>query len=316
MSKVDNCLERISKITHTELYKIISSWKEYLIKNRNYSLNTIINYLNDTFVFVKLLNSLNLQELCRVENLSDISRKDLHNLLFDLTGQREINSRSRLISSLKNLFSYCKKQNFFDNQEIFNIKQPKRKQQLPRAVSNENILHISNNLAELYNEKDEWVVFRDYCLIMLQYTSGLRISEAINLKMSDVNIAGFIRVYGKGGKERITPILTDVYQNLQELSKICPYYDNNDKILFYGERGKPLDAAIFQRKMRQIKQYFNLEQGVTPHALRHSFATALLSSSKDLFSIKELLGHNSIKSTQIYTKIAVSDMLSDFEDYE
>lgn len=173
------------------------------------------------------------------------------------------------------------------------------------------------NIEFFKNNSEEWVSVRDKLLLSLIYSCGLRISEAINLNYDDINFKSqFVRIKGKGDKERIVPIIADILESIEHLCKLCPYFDKSKKIIFYGKQGDRLHPTVFQKTLREVKKILNLPEGTTPHAFRHSFATHLLSSSKDLLSIKELMGHSSISTTQKYTKIEASDMLSAFSEMD
>jgi integrase/recombinase XerC len=150
-------------------------------------------------------------------------------------------------------------------------------------------------------------------LLQLIYACGLRISEALNLKISDINSNLIIKVKGKGNKERYIPILPNVFSEIQDLIKMCPYCSEKSSFIFYGKLGKKLNPSIFQQIIRNVRNKLGLPESTTPHTFRHSFATHLLENSGDLRTIQELLGHSSLSTTQRYTKIDTKRIISAFD---
>jgi integrase/recombinase XerC len=152
---------------------------------------------------------------------------------------------------------------------------------------------------------EPWIAARDAAVLMLLYGCGLRISEALSLQRADapVGSADAIRVIGKGGRERIVPVLSAVRRAVETYLRFCPFVLESDGPLFRGARGGPLSPRLVQLATARLRGALGLEASVTPHALRHSFATHLLGRGGDLRTIQELLGHASLSTTQIYTKI-------------
>jgi integrase/recombinase XerC len=148
-----------------------------------------------------------------------------------------------------------------------------------------------------------WIAARDTSILTLLYGCGLRISEALGLQRGDAPFRDAIRIVGKGNKERVVPVLPVVAESVEAYVALCPFVMTTDGPLFVGVRGKRLNAGVVQRQMRQVRIALGLPDTATPHALRHSFATHLLSSGGDLRSIQELLGHASLSTTQRYTEV-------------
>jgi integrase/recombinase XerC len=174
---------------------------------------------------------------------------------------------------------------------------------LPKALS----IPDSTRLIEVVETLSEkpWVAARDAAVLTLLYGCGLRISEALGLTRADAPIAGkdAIRVLGKGGRERIVPVLPAVQRAIEEYLRLAPFEIESSDPLFRGEKGGPLSPRIVQMAVSRLRGALGLESTVTPHALRHSFATHLLGSGGDLRTIQELLGHASLSTTQIYTAV-------------
>ena len=159
-----------------------------------------------------------------------------------------------------------------------------------------------------------WLAARNHALAMLLYGCGLRISEALSLRVRDVQ-GSAVRVLGKGKKERVVPLLTVVREAIAAYLEASPYHGGDgEKPLFLGARGKVLQPAIFQRLVRDLRRALGLPESVTPHALRHAFATHLLGRGVDIRDIQELLGHASLNTTQRYTKVDTARLLSAYKD--
>ena len=154
----------------------------------------------------------------------------------------------------------------------------------------------------------EWVAVRDAALLTLLYGAGLRIGEALALNVGQAPTDDHLVVDGKGGKQRVVPILPAVRAAIAASLDSCPYRRGPDDPLFVGVRGKRLAAGVVQRAIRHLRATLGLPDTATPHALRHSFATHLLDSGVDLRHIQELLGHESISTTQIYTHVSVDHL--------
>jgi integrase/recombinase XerC len=161
----------------------------------------------------------------------------------------------------------------------------------------------------------DWVMARDTAVLLLLYGSGLRISEALALARKDAPLAGrdVLRVLGKGNKERIVPVLPVTREAIARYIALCPYALAPDGPLFLGAKGGPLGPRIVQLVMERMRDILGLPQTATPHALRHSFATHLLSAGADLRQIQELLGHASLSTTQVYTEVDRERLLTVYD---
>ena len=161
--------------------------------------------------------------------------------------------------------------------------------------------------------KEPWIGYRDMAIITLLYGCGLRISEALSLNIKDIDNEEFIKIRGKGNKDRYVPLLPIVLERINKYINNCPYKFKQNDALFLGVRGERLSPRIIQRKIQKIRMKLNLSENVTPHTLRHSFATHLLAQGTDLRSIQELLGHSSLSSTQIYTEVELNKIKEEYE---
>ena len=159
------------------------------------------------------------------------------------------------------------------------------------------------------NNNEFWINLRDKAVILLMYGAGLRINEALSLKIKDLPTDDWLRVMGKGNKYRDVPILPEITTILKEYIDHCPFKQSPQDLIFLGKRGKALSPRIIQRRLEKIRYELGLPNFATPHSLRHSFATHLLSGGADLRAIQQLLGHVSLSTTQRYTDINESELI-------
>ena len=153
-------------------------------------------------------------------------------------------------------------------------------------------------------------------MFTLLYGCGLRISEALSLNIGDISNENYLRIKGKGNKERIVPLLPEVVDSINDYLSKCPYKMRTGEPLFVGARGERLLPRIVQRQMKKIRTYLGLPDSITPHALRHSFATHLLANGTDLRSLQELLGHASLSTTQRYTDVSIEKMTEEYQKWQ
>jgi integrase/recombinase XerC len=186
------------------------------------------------------------------------------------------------------------------------IRAPKIGKSLPKPLPMAAAKRLANADERAGEDREQWILARDAAVMALLYGSGLRISEALGLKKRDVPLPGegdVIIVTGKGNKTRMVPVLQNVLALIKDYTAICPHQLNPAGPIFVGARGGPLSPRIIQLTMERLRGALGLPDSATPHALRHSFATHLLSRGGDLRAIQELLGHASLSTTQIYTGI-------------
>jgi integrase/recombinase XerC len=163
-------------------------------------------------------------------------------------------------------------------------------------------------------DSDAWVLARDEALLMLIYGTGLRISEALSITPSMLQPGDHLIIEGKGGKQRMVPLLPLLKQKIDHYRSLCPYAPEAREPIFRGARGKPLSPRIFQGVVADMRARLGLPDSATPHAFRHSFATHLLGHGADLREIQELLGHSTLATTQRYTAVELQSMLAAYQD--
>lgn len=186
------------------------------------------------------------------------------------------------------------------------IRAPKVAKSLPKPLPMASAKRLADADERAGEERETWILARDAAVMALLYGSGLRISEALGLKRREVPRPGegdVLIVTGKGNKTRMVPVLQNVLALVQEYVAMCPYPLPAEGPIFVGARGGPLSPRIIQLAMERLRGALGLPDSATPHALRHSFATHLLSRGGDLRAIQELLGHSSLSTTQVYTGI-------------
>jgi len=207
-------------------------------------------------------------------------------------------SLARGLAAVKTFFRWVEQHHGLDPVGILQTRGPKYKKQLPRPLS----ITAAHDMIEAVDtqSKDAWVAARDAAVLTLLYGCGLRISEALNPLGADYPLLDTIRVIGKGGKERIVPVLPAVKIAVARYVELCPFRIEAKLPLFRGVRGSKLTPQIIQKAMREARMQLGLSATVTPHAMRHSFATHLLNNGGDLRTIQTLLGHKSLQSTQDY----------------
>jgi integrase/recombinase XerC len=206
------------------------------------------------------------------------------------------------MSALRQFFRWLEARESLSNPSISTLALPKVPRGLPKPPTIEKAAAVVGGTAE--TELD-WVSARDTAILLLLYGSGLRISEALGLRVEDMPTAGrdVLRIAGKGGRERLVPVLPVTQEAIARYAQLCPYRLAPGGPLFLGAKGGPLSPRIIQLLMQRLRPALGLADTATPHALRHSFASHLLSAGADLRQIQELLGHASLSTTQVYTEV-------------
>jgi integrase/recombinase XerC len=288
--------------------EIISEFIEYLAAVKNYSEHTATAYETDIREFIKFLGDF----IGGNAELGDVARADticFRAYLAD-RGRRGLahKSTARALSSLRGFYKYLAKHHNIKNDAIGLISSPKVPRRLSKAIDTADVANMHDAITETEGD-NPWVAARDWALVTLIFGCGLRISEALGLKNSDViGRPDILRILGKGNKERIVPVLPAVYDAIEKYIAIRPYGNAPTDELFRSVRGLPMSARMAEKVVEHIRHYLQLPDYVTPHALRHTFATALLAGGADLRSLQELLGHASLSTTQLYTKVNMAEI--------
>ena len=216
-------------------------------------------------------------------------------------------SLARNMSTLRNFFKFLERNAVLSNPAIGVIHSPSSSKSLPKPLSREQAINVIKTAGEL--QEETWLKKRDMAFVTLLYGCGLRIGEAVSLDVADRPKSDMMTIVGKGRKERAVPVLPAVREMIDDYLKSRPDGAPAKSPLFIGARGERVNPGVMQRQMRKIRDMLGLPETATPHALRHSFATHLLSGGGDLRTIQELLGHSSLSTTQRYTGLDSDRMM-------
>ena len=287
---------------------VVAEFIKYLIHVKNYSQHTATAYETDIYDFLKFLERFT----SNPPQLGDMSRADticFRSFLADRQ-RRGLSHKStaRALSSLRGFFKFLGRTHGVQNDAIGLISSPKVPRKLSKAIEPIDIENMRGAINDI-DEHEPWLARRDWALVLLLFGCGLRISEALSLKNSDVmGRPNVVRIVGKGNKERLVPVLPVVWDTIDKYKDVRPFSNANNDPLFCSVRGLPMSARMAEKVIENLRHYLQLPDYVTPHALRHTFATALLAGGADLRSLQELLGHSSLSTTQLYTKVNMAEI--------
>ncbi len=270
----------------------IKDFLEYLKFEKRYSEHTITSYSNDLLKFHNYLEDY-------YEGVIFHSIKSLHlrsYMVFLLEKKMAKSTVARKISAVKSLFKFLLKQQIVDSSPVNLIETPKLDKKLPSFLKEDEII----NLINVIEFEDSFFGLRDKLLITLFYQTGVRLSEIIELKEDDVRMDD-IKVLGKRNKERIIPLSGKVKNLITEYRKIKHLEFPNIKYFFIGDKGNKMYEKFVYRKVNYYLSMVSSKQKRSPHILRHTFATHMLNNGADLNAIKEILGHENLSATQVYT---------------
>ncbi len=284
---------------------IIESWRAHLADNRRRSPHTVRAYVAAAARLIAAQG---------IAAWADAARIEVHHLRSHLAARRAEGlgnaSTARELSACKAFIAFARAQAGDPDPAPPRLRGPRLKKGLPRPVTPDEAV----NLADLVDglAASDWTGARDRAVLLLMYGSGLRIAEALSLTGRDAGLGEVLQVIGKGGKQRIVPVLPITRAAVADYARACPWPLPPAEPLFRGAKGGPLSPGMVQRAMAQARRALGLPDTATPHALRHSFATHLLSAGADLRSLQELLGHASLGSTQIYTRVDAASLLENY----
>ena len=278
----------------------LRSFLNYLLVDKGLSNNTVKAYEADISSFFQWLDNKDL----KYKNLQEDHINQYISFLF----QRKMRSSSvnRKISSIKSFYIFLVKRNFVKNSPLNDLVSPKQEKYLPESMSEAEVDKLLNS-PDVANKIEN----RDKAMIEMLYATGMRISELVNLKMTDVDMKRcVVKVFGKGSKERLVPFGETALDSLR--SYLNEREQSSSKEIFLSNRGKKMTRVAFWQRVKIYLIRENLKNSISPHTLRHAFATHLLNRGADLRSVQLLLGHSDLSTTQIYTHIAkqrLSDVL-------
>ena len=285
--------------------KCIDEFLKYLLIDKGYSNNTISSYKIDLNKFKDFNND------CLINNINiDNIKKYIKNLNNENLNEKSI---SRNISSLKSFFKFLIINKYISNNPTDGVYMPKVKKGLPKILTEDEVTKLLDiALADNYS-------YRNKAMLELMYSSGLRVSELINLKLENIDIQNeLIRTMGKGSKERILPIgeYASKYLNMyisNYRQKLLKRSDNG--YLFLNNHGNNMTRQAFFKIIKKIAKEKGINKNISPHTLRHSFASHMLKYGADLRTIQELLGHSDISTTQIYTHVTNEELRNSYKNF-
>ncbi len=285
------------------LARQIERWRQHLADERRLSERTVEAYCRDVDQLLDFLTG-HLGKLPGLPDIADLATTDLRAFMAHRRRAGASGSTvARGLAGIRSLLRYLERHAGANAAGAAAIRTPRRKRRLPRPLPAAAALTMTE--PGTADHEEAWIAARDTAVFSLLYGCGLRISEALGLTAAEApnHGDGHLRILGKGGKERIVPLLPAVVEAVDAYRRLCPYRLAGDGPLFVGARGGPLNPRIVQRTMAKLRGALGLAETATPHALRHSFATHLLTNGGDLRAIQDLLGHASLSTTQLYTEV-------------
>lgn len=280
--------------------RLINDFKNYLELERNYSNNTSLSYVKDVTLFSNFIK----------KDLLLVDKKDIEKYIRSLN--KSSKTISHVISSLKSFYNYYMRMGNINSNPTDEIDRPKIEKKIPEFLTLEEVSSLLN--FKVNNEFEA----RNKAILELLYSSGLRISELTSLELSNIDLDEcLVRVMGKGSKERIVPLGDYAIEALKEYIYFYrPMLNkNNSSYIFLNNRGGILSRQFIFKVIKEECIKKGIRKNVSPHTLRHTFATHLLKNGADLRIIQELLGHENLSTTQIYTHLTNDKLKHDYEDY-
>ena len=287
------------------LKESIEDFLRYLLIDKNYSNNTIESYKEDLFKFNEFFNNKTIDSI----DIDDLKR------YVKYLNEQELNelSISRNISCIKSFYKYLNIEKIIDSNPSDLLYLPKARKKLPNTLSEEEVdLLLDIKLTDMFS-------YRNKAMLEVLYATGLRVSELVNLKMENIDFeSDIIRTYGKGSNESVIPI--GEYAKIY-LEKYLKEYRNqmlkhgNNEYVFLNNHGKNMTRQGFFKIIKSIAHEAGINKEISPHILRHSFASHMLKHGADLRTIQELLGHSNVSTTQIYTHISNEELKENYKNY-
>lgn len=286
-------------------------WLASLTSERRMSAKTLEAYARDMGQFAAFMA----EHLGGAPSRNDLAQLTVSDFRAFLARRRKqgVESRTlaRQLSSLRSFYRFAERQGLFRNAALSAIRAPKLPHAVPKPISPEKARHLVRADALATEETPRWVLARDAAVLTLLYAAGLRISEALSLTRAQVD-KPVLTIIGKGNKTRIVPLLPAARAAVAAYLDLCPFAVKAGEPVFRGVKGGPLNARNIQLLTARLRGALGLPETATPHALRHSFATHLLSHGADLRVIQELLGHASLSTTQVYTEVNRAHLLAQY----
>lgn len=287
--------------------ELIDKYLQYLTIERNLAISTINSYKNDLIKFKEFLLG---------NDINDFSNQKIDSKLvlsFFSSLELSSSSKTRLLSSLKGFYQFLINSAFLFHSPFVGIKNTKIKETIPNTLNEHEVEAILKTI-----DTNTLIGIRNYAIIDLLYSCGLRVSELTNLRMNQIiPNRQALRVKGKGSKERIVIIGDLAYESLSKYLKfVRPHFisKESEEYIFLSYRGKKLDRQYIFDMIKELTMKTNINKKVSPHTFRHSYATSMLNNGADLRSIQKLLGHQNIETTQVYTHVSNKHLLENYQN--
>lgn len=296
-----------------DLLRAIARWRDHIGGERRLAAKTLEAYDRDVMQFCRFV-TMHIGAPPGVQDIGALRTADLRSFLAarreDGAGARTL---ARGLAGIRSLMRFLEREEGINGAAFRALRTPRQPKTLPKPITPDLALRVTT--AAEQPATTPWIAARDAAVLALLYGSGLRISEALGISRGEAPMRGVrsLRVRGKGGKVRLVPVLPAVSRGIEAYLKLCPYRVGPDGPLFVGARGGPLSPRIIQKAMETLRSALGLPDTATPHALRHSFATHLLSASGDLRTVQELLGHASLSTTQVYTAVDAAGLIAAYD---
>ena len=289
----------------------LAQWLDHQRALRAAADNTIAAYQTDVAGFLAFMT----QHHGTPQGLAAVARITVSDMRSWMAHERgrgvAARSLARSLSAVKSFYRWLAEREGFEATSVLSTRSPKFQKKLPRPLA-VNAAREMIDTVEL-QAREPWIAARDVAVVTLLYGCGLRISEALGLTGADAPLPATLRIRGKGGKERMVPVIPAARAAVADYISACPFTPTTGDPLFRAARGGPLYPKAIQTVMAQARMQLGLPATATPHALRHSFATHLLNAGGDLRSIQELLGHASLSTTQAYTAVDTARLMEVYE---
>ena len=287
---------------------VVAEFIKYLTDVKQYSQHTATAYETDISDFLRFFENFTGQQ----PQLNDMAQADtlcFRSFLADRQRRGLAHkSTARALSSLRGFYKFIGKEYGVKNDAIGLISSPKVPRKLSKAIDPVDVEHMRVAINAI-DATEPWLARRDWALVLMLFGCGLRISEALSLRNSDImGRPDVLRIVGKGNKERLVPVLSVVWDAIDAYITARPFSNGNTDPMFCSVRGLPMSPRMAEKVVESLRHYLQLPDYVTPHALRHTFATSLLAGGADLRSLQELLGHSSLSTTQLYTKVNMAEI--------
>jgi len=285
------------------------AFADYLRIERGYSEHTLRNYISDIIIFFDYLKEKNIDisDVSRLESLEPI---DIRGFLASRFKLNKASSNQRRLSAIKTLYRFLQKRGLITGNPSEIISSPKTEKSLPKAISVDEVLALIHSI-----DGSDVLDLRDRAMVELMYSSGLRVSELVSINLTDIDLSNAtLRVIGKGRKERILPIGSYAVQSVDEyIQKRGELSKSETEALFLNKNGGRITTRSVARIVKKYLHKCAINKNVSPHTLRHSFATHLLGSGADIRFIQELLGHASLSTTQRYTSASIEHLMQIYD---